>query len=759
MGKERKYNSELAQKIAEMPGGAEMLDSVIITVVGAASDEDRRNFKFVTNVPKSLADIVEFSWDKYHKKICTAIVNWLKSQGHEDVPQEYQDILSVIQEDYDTRKREWERKEKIRKAGIHMPLKTGLLDWYLENGGSVEKLAGVEPREKPQPKYESRFGKPHFAVDPRTMGLKNTVQFTETGTDNLRGEDNAMRFMNNKKFDPSVSQPVKSNIPTPSVVVKPKQIQNVMPSQSAKVAIPSVVVDPVAEQKKIADQAEREARMHMTGRPGILPEIDEIEGDRPRFNSKEFIKQLNEKARASRAAASASNTVVTGTVVEPTVDTDTSVATPVVQSEAVDKQELADALARATASEVENKQLHLKLGQSQAENSVLKLEIDKNSDYRAILNSVLEVGDKAILDLLAIKETYEARFETCKEESIEKDNRIAKQAAELSLLRAKHAAPAANAEELAKLRTENAELKKANERLTTDREEALDMCEQEVETKDTEIARLREFLAKSQAENEALKAENEQLKATASVASGDFATNERVDAIDSKLDRVIGLLEKQSAPVVDLTQLTTVVGQMADTINGMTIAQQQPVFDVEKFAEVQANMIDKVMKHNAAQMAQALTAMASMTNSVADITRALAHGVEAENAAAESAAEESAPTPVADTPADAVETEIVSEPVKETVGESDVEETAEVVTSSKNDTVNTVAYTIDGPTTEAVEVEVLDSDDTDTCETTVTQSSVEDTVDEELKIPAVEIDGWNSADAAKSVLEFTQKWL
>ena len=757
MDKERKYNCELAQKIAEMPGGAEMLDSVIITVVGAASDEDRRNFKFVTNVPKSLANIVEYSWGKYHKKICTAIVDWLESQGYEDMPQEYQDILNVIQEDYDTRQREWERKEKIRKAGLHMPLKTGLLDWYLENGGSVEKLAGVEPREKPQPKYESRFGAPHFAVDPKTMELKNNVQSTET--DSLRGEDSIMRFMNNKKFDPSASQPIKSNIPTPSVVVKPKQMQNVTPLQNAKVAVPAVVVDPVAEQKKIADQAAREARMHMTGRPGILPEIDEIEGDRPRFNSKEFIKQLNEKARASRAAASASNTVVTGTVVEPTVDTDTSVTTPVVQSETIDKQELADALARVTAFEAENKQLHLKLGQSQAEKSVLKLEIDKNSDYRAILNSVLEVGDKAILDLLTIKETYEARFETCKEESIEKDNRIAKQAAELSLLRANHVAPAVNAEEHTKLRTENTELKKTNERLTTDREDALDMCEQEVETRDREIARLREFLAKSQAENEALKAENKQLKATASVVSDDFATNERVDVIDSKLDHVIGLLEKQSAPVVDLTQLTTVVSQMADTISGIAITQQQPVFDVEKFAEVQTNMIDKVMKQNAAQMAQALTAMASMTNSVADITRALAHGVEAENAAAESTVKESAPTPVADTHADIAEVESAPESAEETIVEPDVKEPIEVVTNGENDTVNTVAYTINGPTTEAIEVEVLDPDDTDTCGTTVTQSAVEDTVHENLKIPAVEIDGWNSANAAKSVLEFAQKWL
>lgn len=757
MDKERKYNCKLAQKIAEMPGGAEMLDSVIITVVGAASDEDRRNFKFVTNVPKSLANIVEYSWGKYHKKICTAIVNWLKLQGHENVPQEYQNILNVIQEDYDTRQREWERKEKIRKAGLHMPLKTGLLDWYLENGGSVEKLAGVEPREKPQPKYESWFGAPHFAVDPKTMGLKNNVQSTET--DSLRGEDSIMRFMNNKKFDPSASQPIKSNIPTPSVVVKPKQMQNVTPSQSAKVAVPAVVVDPVAEQKKIADQAAREARMHMTGRPGILPEIDEIEGDRPRFNAKEFIKQLNEKARASRAAVSASNTVVTGTVVEPTVDTDTSVTTPVVQSETIDKQELADALARATAFEAENKQLHLKLGQSQAENSVLKLEIDKNSDYRAILNSVLEVGDKAILDLLTIKETYEARFETCKEESIEKDNRIAKQAAELSLLRAKHIAPAVNTEELTKLRTENAELKKTNERLTTDREDALDMCEQEVETRDKEIARLREFLAKSQAENEALKAENKQLKATTSVVSDDFATNERVDVIDSKLDRVIGLLEKQSAPVVDLTQLTTVVSQMADTISGIAITQQQPVFDVEKFAEVQTNMINKVMKQNAAQMAQALTAMASMTNSVADITRALAHGVEAENAAVESAVKESAPIPVADTPADTAEVESAPESAEETIVEPDVKEPIEVVTNGGNDTVNTVAYTINGPATEAIEVEVLDPDDADTCGTTVTQSTVEDTVHENLKIPVVEIDGWNSANAAKSVLEFAQKWL
>lgn len=541
-------------------------------------------------------------------------------------------------------------------------------------------LTGIPPSERFQRGQltATRFQKPIYAFDEEIIKIEK-LKRAEEAVYGKKKEVKTMKFANtNIKYETG-------SYTAPKIVT---------PTAPKKVVAP--IVTKPAQVRTAEEEAISEARKHMTGRPGIIPEIGT---GVKKFNYKVQRTVIFNQLSNSNASVPipSSDTVVTGTVVEPSTRTNMDTDTTVASSGLTVEQQLANALQELTA-------LKAHVTNLETDNKVLQREIK------------------------------------------EKDAIIAKQETALD-----------------GVRKERDQFQEEKRDLEHEKEALCDEAETEVAKRDSKIETLEEENASLKAENERL---NKQLVAKAPVVSGNFASNE----LDNKLDRMMDLLEKKSEPVVDLTQLISVVSHLATIVENNTVQKQQTVFDIEKFAEVQMNMMDKVMKQNAANIAPALTAMANMTNSVAEITRAIAYGVvQDEKAAAEATAETTVPVSASEPTSAVAEEAAVKDTTSASVEETViVEETANVtaeepahvdtvveepviepVAEVETDTVaEPITYTVnEGHAIERVEAELVDEIPTqeeprimndaeamdaefgdepvDLCETTVTNSTEE----------------------------------
>lgn len=463
-------------------------------------------------------------------------------------------------------------------------------------------LTGIPPSERFQRGQltATRFQKPIYAFDEEIIKIEK-LKRAEEAVYGKKKEVKTMKFANtNIKYETgSYTAPKIVALTAPKKVVAP-------------------IVTKPAQVRTAEEEAISEARKHMTGRPGIIPEIG---AGVKKFNYKVQRTVIFNQLSNSNASVPipSSDTVVTGTVVEPSTctnvntDTDTTVASSGLTVE----QQLANALQELTA-------LKAHVTNLETDNKVLQREIK------------------------------------------EKDAIIAKQETALD-----------------GVRKERDQFQEEKRDLEHEKKALCDEAETEVAKRDSKIETLEEENASLKAENERL---NKQLAAKAPVISGNFASNE----LDNKLGRMMDLLEKKSEPVVDLTQLISVVSHLATIVENNTVQKQQPVFDIEKFAEVQMNMMDKVMKQNAANIAPALTAMANMTNSVAEITRAIAYGVVQDEKAAEATAETTVPVSASESTLAVAEEAAVKDVTSASVGETVIAEETVNVTAEEPAPVDTV---------------------------------------------------------------------
>lgn len=534
-------------------------------------------------------------------------------------------------------------------------------------------LTGIPPSERFQRGQltATRFQKPIYAFDEEIIRIEK-LKRAEEAVYGKKKEVKIMKFANtNIKYETG-------SYTAPKIVA---------PTAPKKVIAP-IVTKPV-QVRTAEEEAISEARKHMTGRPGIIPEIG---AGVKKFNYKVQRTVIFNQLNNSNASVSipSSDTVVTGTVVEPSTrtNTNTDTDTTVASSGLTVEQQLTNALQELTA-------LKAHVANLETDNKVLQREIK------------------------------------------EKDAIIAKQETALD-----------------GVRKERDQFQEEKRDLEHEKEALCDEAETEVAKRDSKIETLEEENTSLKAENERL---NKQLAAKAPVVSGNFASNERVDGIDNKLDRMMGLLEKKSEPVVDLTQLISVVSHLATIVENNTVQKQQPVFDIEKFMEGQNTMIEKIFDRNREIVLSACDVFKeAMLNQVvirneqtAEATAETAAPAVAEETVVEDTANVTAEEPVVE-PVVEVETDTVVEPVTYTVNEGRAIERVEAELVDEIPTQEEPRIMNDA---EAMDAEFGDEPVDLLCETTVMNST-----EEEMYPKGLIVEGWDSTQAVRDLEEFAPKF-